>query len=336
MIRIVSPHPLDKLAVGTIIPFRIECQEQNVETRLFLRQGGVFYMKPVADWQERDEYVFVAESPGRYTLVAEWRRGEQHGRSELQLTVAAPQPVSTGGPHKLRRRSFSLWTPSRWDALELGDSEAAVLDYLPKLVRPGDVIYDIGANVGYYALHLARLATSQGRLYCLEANPICVHYLRANLEIHGAHHAEILPVAALDRTGETLFTLNYGNSNLGLTTESPFYASKAGHEIRVACSTLDDLISTYGLKPPDLVKLDVEGVEDRALKGMRETLHRDRPALVLELHGEGNARSALSVLEELGYRYTDPKTDRTFRTAAEVCDTFGNVIFQLVARPAQR
>ena len=79
--------------------------------------------------------------------------------------------------------------------------------------------------------------------------------------------------------------------------------------------------------------MDIEGAEAAALRGMQATLEAERPTLVLELHGDWNARASFEQLDPLGYRYLDPTTGGRFQTGKEVVDVFGDVVFQIVAKP---
>lgn len=337
MIRIESSHPLPTVSLGEIVEFRIVGTHPAIEARFFLKQGPVLYTKPLTGWEVGGVLRFFAEAPGTYTLAVQWRPPESVGGAggweETSFEVLARRALKDE-PYKVRIDGLHpLWAPNRWNALEVKRAEDATLKLLPRLVRPGTVVYDIGANLGRHALRLARLAGEHGKVYCLEANPICVQFLKTNVTLNGMGNVVILPVAALDRIGETSFTVNYGNSNLGLSEESLLYPVKTGHEIRVPCSTLDDLIDRFSLLAPEVVKIDVEGSEHLVIEGMRGVLGTRPPTLVLELHGEGNAHRTLTILDGFGYRYVDPESRETLRSAAEVCRCFGNRVFQLLGLP---
>src|SRR5262249_27082491 len=144
---------------------------------------------------------------------------------------------------------------------------------------------------------------------------------------------DILPVAVLDGPGQTEFTINYRNFLVGVAAASPFGA-KIGHRISVKADSLDGLIEGYGLRLPDLIKMDVEGAEVVAVLGMRRTLARCHPTIVFELHGQLAARKTLDALEWAHYRYEDPKSGREFANARELADWFPDACLQIVGRPA--
>ena len=137
----------------------------------------------------------------------------------------------------------------------------------------------------------------------LKPIPICVYFLRANLELNGVSNCDILPIALLDSRKDTPFTIIYGNSNVGLSPKSSSYPSKIGQEIMVQGYGLDELIDAYNLKKPDLIKIDIEGAEEFAIKGMEKTLSRYRPVIFMEVHGLEAAHNTFPMLEAIGYRY---------------------------------
>ncbi|MEO1367643.1 MAG: FkbM family methyltransferase, partial [Acidobacteriota bacterium] len=191
-----------------------------------------------------------------------------------------------------------------------------------------------GANVGYYAAHFARLVGSAGQVICLEANPVCAYFLRANLIDLGLDQARILPAAALHVNGMTRFSVNYGNTNLGTAETSGFFHHKPGQEIAVGCFSLDHLIADFGLPAPDFLKIDVEGAELQVLEGMERTLQDHRPTFLLELHGAACTQGAISILAGRGYRFENPATRDVYETVDAAREAFAaDSVYQVVARP---
>ncbi len=333
MIQLQATGELDGVELGRLLGFRAEKEDPAVEIRFFLRHRPVLYTRPLRDWSTEPELLVFPEAPGSYALVAEWRLGERGGWAQIDFSVAAPK-ASSLEPRKLELDSqTSIWIPNDWESGVFKEAEKPSLVLLESLIRPGSVVYDVGANVGVYSTRVARLAGPEGRVVCVEANPICVQYLRTNILLAGLDNVDILPVALLHRNGETPFLVNYGNSNLGLAAESGHYGVKLGHEVTVPCFTLDELIASFGLRPPDLIKLDVEGAEHLAVLGMRETLKWRRPHLMVELHGEDCAANTLEVLDRFGYRYRDPISGDDIAGAAVARERFGGSVFQLLALP---
>src|SRR5262249_43113851 len=187
---------------------------------------------------------------------------------------------STGDVPRLVKvdRKTRLWVPTPWESDAMASHEQAMIEALRRIVKPGAVVYDIGAHVGLYAVALARMAGDRGHVYCVEADPVCVYLLACNMQLNGVANFDILPVAVLDGPGQTEFTINYRNFLVGVAAASPFGA-KNGHRISVKADSLDGLIEGYGLRLPDLIKMDVEGAEVVAVLGRRRTLARCHPTI---------------------------------------------------------
>lgn len=333
-LRLDAIGPPGDVVLGQAIAIRLGRRDPDVETRAYLTHQQVLYPRSLSDWNRDDVLEVFPESPGRYRLRVQWRTADgDSGHDELAFRVG--EAADSGGePHLATiSRDLKLWAPSRWEASVTTPAEQASLDFLQRAIAPDWVVYDVGANIGSYTLRLARWAR---RVVAIEANPLCVAYLRTNLERDGATHVDILPVALLDREGETGFVINYGNTNLGITADSGHYRSKIGHEIRVPCWRLDEARRVFGLPAPQAIKLDVEGAEGAAIRGMAETLREALPLLALEIHGAGAMFETLAVLDAIGYRYRRPQTADEWRSAAAVHEHFGDRVFQLVALPPRR
>jgi FkbM family methyltransferase len=268
------------------------------------------------------------EAPGRWSLIALWRARDESGEARFDFKIDGPHGVQ---PRPTWWHGRPMWVPTAWDGVLLRQDERAVMQHIPKVLRRGATVYDLGANVGAYATLLARIIGDTGCLYLIEPNPLCVYFLRANLRRARAQ-VRILPVAVADRPGRATFRINYGSSLLGLLSDSGA-AIKPGHEILVEQDSLDNLIVHLRLRAPDFIKLDVEGAEALALGGMMDTLRSRRPVLLCELHGIETGRAALQLLEPLGYRFFAPVTGRQFSNAASASASLENERIQLFGLP---
>ncbi|MEM1177368.1 MAG: FkbM family methyltransferase [Acidobacteriota bacterium] len=320
------------LPLGSIVEVSVEKGAPGLETRATLRALPICYPKPLRDWTLSDEPIRIfPESPGAYAVDVEWRDGKgRTGRESLEFTIDR-RAGRASQPNRARTAAGRLWVANTWEAQALAKDERDIKRIVQRWVQPGDVVYDLGANVGFYATLFARATGEDGQVYCVEPNPICVYLLRANLLAHDLRHAEILPVAVMHHEGATSFSVNYGNTTLGLSEASGYYPDKTGHEIAVPCFTVDAMAKRFGLLPPDLVKIDVEGVETYVVEGMAETLAKHRPTLLLELHHRECAKGVLDQLEPKAYRFFDPETGAPVAPdRARARDG----VFQLIARPS--
>jgi FkbM family methyltransferase len=167
-------------------------------------------------------------------------------------------------------------------------------------------------------------------VYCIEPNPLCVYFLRANLHASGAGNFDILPVCVTDSARPIEFAVNYGSSVLGMAPDSTFPV-KPGHRIAVEGTSLDALIESLHLRAPDVIKIDVEGAEGVAVAGMIGTLSRHKPTLMIELHGVAAAHAALTHLAPLGYSYQAISDGRQFPSSSELAAWMPDACVQVMA-----
>jgi FkbM family methyltransferase len=162
----------------------------------------------------------------------------------------------------------------------LGNVEPEVQSALTELLRPGDVFYDVGANIGYFTVIGARLVGTSGRVVAVEPQPEARRRLEHNVQLNGFGNITVVEAAVADEEGESDLVI----SHEGILEWASLDSSPAADvpKIRVPVTTIDALRAE--LPAPSLVKLDVEGAEIQAIRGMRETLRRDRPAVVCEVH----------------------------------------------------
>ena len=151
--------------------------------------------------------------------------------------------------------------------------EPHVRQALRERLEEGDVVLDIGANVGCIALLAAMLVGEQGQVVAVEPNPDNVQLLYAGMMLNRAHNVRVLPYAASDRCEVASIT---GGSNTHLiAARRPGAATLYTQTV-----VLDEALS--GLPRLDLVKMDIEGHELIAFDGCRKLIERHRPALVVE------------------------------------------------------
>ena len=163
-----------------------------------------------------------------------------------------------------------------------------------RLVEPGMVVYDIGANVGYFSLLAAVLTGSDGRVFAFEPLPRNTHYLRRHVQINKLENVEVIEAAVSDHMGEAYF-------DLGPSTAMGHLASEG--ELKVTLISLDRMVDEGRLPPADVMKVDVEGAEYDVLRGAKKLLETQRPILFLDTHGRKAHHFTVALLDALGYRF---------------------------------
>jgi FkbM family methyltransferase len=211
------------------------------------------------------------------------------------------------GPFRVRLRRNRSW----WLRKPL-ESERFPFAMLRHLVRPGDVVYDCGANLGLYARFLIS-TLGAGRVVAFEPAPDNRRFLAANLALGGiADRVTVLPVALADEDGMAEFQVDDVQTSSGtLSKVTGGEASEGRRNLRlgpltdqVACRRLDTLVAEEKLPLPDVLKIDVEGAEGLLLRGAAGLLRERGPRLLVELHGPEMARDVVTLLHGLGYTCT--------------------------------
>ncbi|MEO0997168.1 MAG: FkbM family methyltransferase [Pseudomonadota bacterium] len=147
-------------------------------------------------------------------------------------------------------------------------------------VGAGDVLIDIGANIGWYSLILDRLAKRHGAdVISFEPDPVNFELLQHNLALNGARHTDAVPLALSDAAGTATLHL-FSDSNRGRHSILPI---NSGETVDIPTARLDDYWRErdFGDRVPRLIKVDIEGYELIALRGAAEVLRRC-PLLILE------------------------------------------------------
>ncbi len=140
-----------------------------------------------------------------------------------------------------------------------------------KHVRKGDVVFDVGANIGYYTLVFADLAGPQGKVFAFEPEPDNLRLLRKNVAINRYHNIQIVSKALSNRNGTAKL---YLSQYMGLHS---FYR-KTNRWTVVECIPADDFYSGR----INFVKIDVEYAEIDVLNGMKNLIESNRPKVLIE------------------------------------------------------
>jgi FkbM family methyltransferase len=197
------------------------------------------------------------------------------------------------------------------DVLGPADHEADFKPVLEGLLPEGGVFLDVGAHVGHWAL---RLASKASRVIAVEANPETASTLRRNLAINDIGNVDVVRLAAWDEVTSLKLWDPSGQEAGGSTRVLPT-GGAGGSQADDGIVTAAPLDSVLADEPRiDLVKLDVEGADIHALKGMAVTLARCRPVLFVECHdvyGYYERADLEQTLTDLGYGFEVAKSEWT-------------------------
>lgn len=174
----------------------------------------------------------------------------------------------------------------------LGSYEYAKRCAFERLVREGSVVFDIGANVGFYTLLASVLVGARGRVFAFEPLPRNLRYLKEHLEINGIRNVSVIEGAVSDCDGVVQFDEGPSNSMGRLAS---------GGRLAVRSVSLDQMMRRGELPPPDCIKIDVEGGEMFVLTGARVLLRNRRPTVFLATHGRSLHQQCCELLASFGY-----------------------------------
>lgn len=186
--------------------------------------------------------------------------------------------------------------------------ERTVVEDLLENLRPDDVFYDLGANRGIYTC-LGGKALPRGRIVAFEPDPHVASDLRANVTLNELQSVvDVYQVAVADESDRAEFVISPNS------TDSSLAVSETCNEetrIEVDTAALDSFREQNELRVPDVLKIDVEGAERLALRGMSSLLEGSTPRLIYcEVHTDATegpndkADSVESTLRANGFEIT--------------------------------
>lgn len=212
------------------------------------------------------------------------------------------------------------------------------VEIMHRFVRPGDVAFDIGANVGLHSIVLSRLVGPSGKLCAFEPNTELLHALRFTID--QLRNATLFSIALSNKDAESELFIPPDNTVASLadwTIASPtFNQDGPSHVITCSERRLDDLVQTGQLPQPDFIKCDVEGAELRVFEGGAMTLNKvDAPIILFEANecasrgfnvGVSAAKDFLASLKEPHYRFFEIEEGAKLSAMQNVNPTFSNIL----------
>jgi FkbM family methyltransferase len=164
----------------------------------------------------------------------------------------------------------------------------------------GQVLFDIGANVGYYTILGARLVGPRGRVVAVEPVVRNLAHLYRHIVMNKAYNVLIVSAACSDTVSLATFSLGQ-NYAMGSLVDNDGERNEGKKELLlVPTVTVDAMVKQLRISP-DVVKVDVEGAELSVLKGAQTTLCEARPRIFLSTHSEALRHACLEYLKEFGY-----------------------------------
>ena len=194
-------------------------------------------------------------------------------------------------------------------------------DELFSLVKPGMMVIDAGANMGFTALNIANKLKNKGIVYAFEPDAHNYSVLQNNLLLNPGLQIEPFKLGLgnikEDVKLEVINESNRGENQITTNPSTPKFSI-------VAIITLDDFIAEQQIEKVDLIKIDTEGFEMNILKGATETITKNKPVLFIELN-DNNLRKQLSSPEEVvalilswGYKVISAQTGESINNNSKL------------------
>ena len=194
------------------------------------------------------------------------------------------------------------------DSLRLSISrefEPGETRYFRESLRPGQVVLDVGANIGYFTLLFAQQVGPTGHVFAFEPEPRNFELLQRNIALNGFANVTPIQRAAWHEPSTLMLYLN--EENRGDHRAYPSEEARVG--VSIAAGPIDDLLGQLA-RPVDVVKIDIQGAEYNAIRGMRRLLTQNRDVQVLTEFWPGGLRRCgsdpehyLAFFRDLGFHF---------------------------------
>jgi FkbM family methyltransferase len=228
-------------------------------------------------------------------------------RQVMRLSVQISDPADGE-----RYRFVCSSLPSYQRANELLDKEPETIAGLRKNLRPTDVFLDIGANIGTFSIFAARHLGEQGHVYACEPHLPTTVQLLQNVALNGLEdRISVLSVAASGEDG--LHPFRYRRWREGasgsqlITVGGPGLPTSLGVELKLGMR-VDTMIAQQGIRSPNLIKIDTDGLELAITSGMRNLLtSQNRPRSILVEVQQGELQAQKAFMSSCGYTFIGPQ-----------------------------
>lgn len=242
----------------------------------------------------------LINSPLRYTKGMIWK----------EIVYPVTHKTSLQNSNTFFGTNMKVLLPAGMDIYLLGakshDSEIRLAKWLVLNLTKNQTFIDVGAHFGYFTLLAAHLIGDGGKVAALEPSPNNFELLKMNTK--AIKNIQIHPLAASQQKEIITFYefppaySEYNTLNAMQFENEDWFKQQQPKPIEVQATTLDSFFQTTGLHP-NVIKMDIEGAEIKALKGMRHHLTFAQPNIIIEfsLLNQADHQEAVKYLQEFGY-----------------------------------
>ncbi len=258
-------------------------------------------------------------------------------KTKVSLAAIAYKAVAIGrgivgkDDFAIVRRGGTRWSLDLREGIDfsiylLGCFERSTGSTLRRLVRPSDVVFDIGANIGAHTLGLARSVGPSGRVFAFEPTDFAFAKLKRNLALNPELEARTCARQILLAADPSAPRQPEIYASWPLETNDPVHPKHRGRLVTAQHASVDSLDSfseREGISRLNLIKIDVDGHENQVLTGGLRTLTKFRPTLVMEIspyvHSEQNQSFGrlIELLRDTGYSLQEASTRKALPLRAD-------------------
>ncbi len=194
----------------------------------------------------------------------------------------------------------------------LNTYEEAELNFISKQLIKGDTFVDIGANFGLYSLVASRIVGATGTIISFEPFQENLTKLKTNIALNNYNNITVVQKAIVDKNAQLQLRYHPKEANLGMVSA---YLEDFAITQNVPAIALDSYFEENKIKQVDFIKMDIEGGEFLALKGMQKLLQKFKPTLLVEILPDeytiNNEDLITNLLSTYGYKKWFVKEDGT-------------------------
>jgi FkbM family methyltransferase len=234
-------------------------------------------------WSER--------RPISFRFAEWWAKHGPRGKGLVSRLVG--KHLLTNARIVFRTRSKALLSvdPSNLDIYTYilshdGIAAEKVIDAACYLLRPGKVFYDIGANAGIVSIEIAKRFGDNVTVFAFEPQEILARNIAVSVQLNDFRNMHVLRTLVGDKTGAA--SLFIPKSTAPASHASMRSRSSKAKTVTCRLETIDELVASGKISPPDVMKIDVEGAELEVLRGARQTLKTYRPSVIFETDGNAD------------------------------------------------
>lgn len=210
-------------------------------------------------------------------------------------------PILKGPLKGMKIIHGALGGPSGGASVYLNQIEQKQTSEFLEHTKEGYIVFDIGANVGYYTILASKKVGPNGKVFSFEPVVRNLSYLYRHIISNRLKNVFVLPLACADETTLRIFSFGRTIAEGHLIEDNSLNSSSFHYYTYVHTTTINEFC-TYSNVIPDIIKIDVEGAELLVLKGAKQILQKAKPKIFLSIHSEQLEKDCIEYLTNLGYQ----------------------------------